>query len=162
MKTILRRILIYSFMTFAIVISLSGCNNIPKVDWEVKMTGAVTSPITFSFEELTELEQIDLNNVFMSKTYGEDEYRSFTGVPIEKLMDLAGASKDVVSITTFAADGYAIEIPLADLEGGILAIKDGGEWIIKKEPDSGPLRLVLPKTPASSWVFQVIEIQINK
>ncbi|MCJ7696109.1 MAG: hypothetical protein MUO40_11905, partial [Anaerolineaceae bacterium] len=110
----------------------------------------------------TELEQVDLNDVFMSKTYGEDEYRSFTGIPIQKLLDLAGASMDMVSITVLAADGYAIEIPLADFEGGILALKDGGEWIIDKEPESGPLRLVFPKTPASSWVFQVIEIQINK
>ena len=162
MKNVLKRILSLSFMIFSVIISLSGCKNIPKTDWEVKITGAVTSPITLSFEELTELEQIDLIDVFMSKTYGEDEYRSFSGVPIENLMDLAGASKDVVSITTYAADGYAIEIPLADLEGGILAIKDGGEWIIKKEPESGPLRLVFPKTPASSWVFQVIEIQVNK
>jgi len=162
MKNNSRYLIFITLIFFSITAGLTSCNRVPNIDWEVKISGAVNNPLTLSFKELTELNQIDLTDVFMSKTYGEDEYRSFTGIPIQKLLDLAGASKELVSITAFAADGYAIEIPLADLEGGILALKDGGKWIFDKEPDSGPLRLVFPKTPASSWVFQVIEIQINK
>jgi len=36
-----------------------------------------------------------------------------------------------------------------EMEGSIPAITDGGKWIINKEPDSGLLRLVFPKTPAN-------------
>ncbi|MCJ7694095.1 MAG: molybdopterin-dependent oxidoreductase [Anaerolineaceae bacterium] len=162
MKNILKNLILFSLIFFSLAGGLTSCDKDPNVDWEVKITGAVDNPQSLNFKQLSELDQIDLKDVFMSKTYGEDEYRSFTGIPIQKLLDLAGASLDMVSITVLAADGYAIEIPLADFEGGILALIDGGEWIIDKEPESGPLRLVFPKTPASSWVFQVTEIQVNK
>ncbi|MCJ7695561.1 MAG: molybdopterin-dependent oxidoreductase, partial [Anaerolineaceae bacterium] len=147
MKIVLKNVFGLTLIILALVISLAGCKSVPNIEWEFKITGAVTAPNTLTFEELTELEQVSLNDVFMSKTYGEDEFRSFSGIPIENLFERAGANKDMVSITALAADGYAIEIPLADLEGGILALKDGGEWIIDKEPESGPLRLVFPKTP---------------
>ncbi|MFH1446044.1 MAG: molybdopterin-dependent oxidoreductase, partial [Chloroflexota bacterium] len=122
--------------------SLFGCSNIPKIDWELKITGAVQIPMTYSFTELTEMPQIDLDDIYMSKTYSKDETRSFAGIPLAYLLEQAGASPDMVSITAVAADGYAIEISLQEMQDGIVALKDGGKWIQDKEPESGPIRLV--------------------
>ena len=142
--------------------SLVACASTPKVDWNLRVTGEVSSPLSLSFLDLLAMDQVELKDVFMEKTYGEDETRSFEGVALSELLSQAGASPDYVSITALAADGYAIEITRDEMEGGILALKDGGEWIIKKEPDSGPLRLVFPKTPANRWAYQLEEIQVNK
>ena len=142
--------------------SLAACAGAPKVDWEVRVTGEVTTPLTLSFSDLVGMDQVKLKDIFMERTYGEDETRTFEGVALSDLLSKAGASPDYVSITALAADGYAIEITRDEMEGGILALIDGGEWIIKKEPDSGPLRLVFPKTPANRWVYQLEEIQVNK
>ncbi|NLH07594.1 MAG: molybdopterin-dependent oxidoreductase, partial [Chloroflexi bacterium] len=103
---------------------------------------------------------IDLNDILMEKSTGEDEITSWSGVPISTLLEQAGAG-DFSSVTAIAADGYAIEISREELEGGIVALKDDGEWIAKVAPDDGPIRLVTPQTPANRWVFQLVELQIH-
>jgi len=142
--------------------SLFGCSSIPKIDWELKITGAVQTPMIYTFTELAEMPQVELKDVYMSKSHGEDEIRSLTGVPLTNLFEQAGANPNMVSITAFAADGYIVEISSDEMQEGIVALKDGGEWIQNKEPESGPIRLVFPNTPADHWVFQVIEIQVNE
>jgi len=116
----------------------------------------------YTFTELAEMPQVELKDVYMSKSHGEDEIRSLTGVPLTSLFEQAGANPNMVSITAFAADGYIVEISSDEMQEGIVALKDGGEWIQNKEPESGPIRLVFPNTPADHWVFQVIEIQVNE
>jgi hypothetical protein len=75
---------------------------------------------------------------------------------------MAGAPEDFSTITATAADGYAIEISKDEMADGIVAIKQSGEWITKVDVGAGPIRLVFPDTPANRWVFQIIEIKVNK
>lgn len=141
--------------------ALAGCGGgAPKVDWQVKITGAVDTPLTVSYAELTKMPQTDLTDVLMQKSTGEDEVHSFSGVPLAALFEKAGAS-DVNLITAVAADGYAIEISKDELKDGIIALKADGEWIAEVDKDHGPLRLVFPHTPANRWVFQIQEIQVH-
>ncbi len=104
---------------------------------------------------------VDLNDVLMEKSRGEDEVRSFSGVDLTSLLEQAGAPEDFSTITAMAADGYAIEISKDEIVDGIIAMQQGGEWITKVDPGSGPIRLVFPMTPANRWVFQITEIIIN-
>jgi len=145
-----------------ILLLLSACGAVPKVEWELAITGDVSNPAIYSFSELAAMEQIDLNDVLMEKSRGEDEVRSFSGVPIADLLEKAGVKEDYSSITAKAADGYAIEISKDELVDGIVAMKQAGEWIVKADPGAGPIRLVFPMTPANRWVFQVTEIVINQ
>jgi DMSO/TMAO reductase YedYZ molybdopterin-dependent catalytic subunit len=118
--------------------------------------------VEYSYKELTKMEEKDLSDILMDKSIGEDEITSWSGVPLETLLAEADADEDFVSITALAADGYAIEISSAEAEGAIVALKTEGEWIQNVDPDSGPMRLVCPETPANRWVFQLEEIQVNK
>jgi DMSO/TMAO reductase YedYZ molybdopterin-dependent catalytic subunit len=140
---------------------VSACGT-PKVDWELSITGDVSNPTVFSYEELAEMPLIDLNDVLMEKSRGEDEVRSFSGVDLTTLLEMAGAPEDFSTITATAADGYAIEISKDEMADGIVAIKQSGEWITKVDAGAGPIRLVFPDTPANRWVFQIIEIKVNK
>ena len=81
---------------------------------------------------------------------------------METLLEQAGTAEDFVSITAIAGDGYAIEITSYEAAGAIVAMKEGEDWIQNIDPDSGPIRLVCPETPANRWVFQLKEIQVNK
>jgi len=141
---------------------LIACGSTPKVDWELSISGDVDNPITFTFDDLAEMEMINLNDVLMEKSRGEDEVRSFSGVPLDSLLEAAGSPEDFSTITAKAADGYAIEISRDETVDGIVALKQSDEWIVDADPDAGPIRLVFPTTPANRWVFQVTELVINQ
>lgn len=159
MKKILRKILPVILLG---AIVLTACGSAPSVDWNLKLSGDVSNPIEVSYKELTKMEQTDLSEILMDKSIGEDEITSWSGVSLEALLEDAGAEEGYVSITAFAADGYAIEITSEEAAGAIVALKEGEEWIQNIDPDSGPMRLVCPQTPANRWVFQLQEIQVNK
>lgn len=153
------------FFMLLLVAGLTGCGGgAPKVDWELQVTGAVNTPLTLSYSDLAEMEQSDLSDVLMDKSLGEDEVTSWSGVLLEEILNQAGASADYVSITTIAADGYAIEISKDEVQGAIVALKKSGEWIVNAEgeEDKGPIRMVCPETPANRWVFQLQEVQVNE
>lgn len=150
------------FVGVLFLLSLSGCGGgPPQVDWELTISGDVQTPLTFSYQDLAGMDQIDLTDILMEKSTGEDEVRSWSGPALAGLLEEAGVA-DISTITAFAADGYAVEISAGELDGAIIALKDGGEWIADVSPDKGPIRLVTPDTPANRWVFQITEIQVNQ
>jgi DMSO/TMAO reductase YedYZ molybdopterin-dependent catalytic subunit len=142
---------------------LAGCGGgAPKVDWELSVSGVVDTPLALTYEELVKMPQTELNEILMEKTVGEDTTGSWSGVALDKLFEDAGASANAAGIVAVADDGYAIEIPKAELEGAIVALKENGEWIAEADPDHGPIRLVCPHTPANRWVFQLREIEVSE
>ena len=152
------------FLGLAVILllSLTACGSgVPKVEWELKISGDVQTPLTFTYDDLASREMVDLTEILMAKSVGEDEVTSWSGVELSSLLSEAGAV-DFATITVIAVDGYAIEISADELTDGIIAMKDSGEWIAEVSPDKGPIRLVTPDTPANRWVFQVIEIQVNQ
>lgn len=161
-KKMLKFAKFFWFPVLALAFLLTACGGAPKVDWTLTVSGDVTSPTTFSYQELSEMEMVDLSDVLMEKSRGEDEVRSFSGVPIDRLLSTAGAPENYSTITAKAADGYAIEISKDEMVDGIVAMKQSGEWLPDVDPDAGPIRLVFPETPANRWVFQVTELVVNQ
>jgi DMSO/TMAO reductase YedYZ molybdopterin-dependent catalytic subunit len=145
-----------------IVPVLLGACGSPNVEWELTVTGDVSDPATFTYDELVEMPQVNLDEILMEKSMGPDEVRSFSGVDLLVLLEKVGAPENFSTITAKAADGYAIEISRDEMVDGIVALKQGGEWIVDVDPDAGPIRLVFPSTPANRWVFQVNEIVVNQ
>jgi DMSO/TMAO reductase YedYZ molybdopterin-dependent catalytic subunit len=144
------------------LVSLAGCgSSAPQVDWTLKVSGGVSSPLSVTFADLAKMPQTDLKDVLMEKSRGEDTIGSWSGVLLTDLMAKAGAG-EYATITAIAGDGYAIEVSKDELENAIIALKENSEWIATADPDHGPLRLVTPKTPANRWVFQLQEIQVNQ
>ncbi|HSQ27090.1 MAG TPA: molybdopterin-dependent oxidoreductase [Anaerolineales bacterium] len=154
-----KRVLVSILLLLSLLLSACG-GGTPKVDWELKVSGAVNIPLSLSFQELAEMNQVDLKDVKMEKSTGEDEITSWSGVPLSEIFTKAGVT-DYSTITAVAADGYAIEISKDELADGIVALKDKGEWIAEVTPDKGPIRLVNPKTPGNRWVFALREIVVN-
>lgn len=143
-----------------VVASLAGCGGAPNVQWEVKVSGAVSKPLTLSYADLAKMPQTELKDVLMQKSRGEDEVRSYSGVALAEVFKRAGVDGTPALVTATAGDGYAIEISKDELEGAIIALKDNGAWVAN-DKKSGPVRLVCPKTPANRWVFQLQELQVQ-
>jgi DMSO/TMAO reductase YedYZ molybdopterin-dependent catalytic subunit len=150
-----------TIVTFLLLASLAGCGGgAPEVDWELAVSGAVSSPLTLTFAELADMPQTDLTGILMDKSLGEDTVGSWSGVELEEILVKAGAG-EYVSLTAIAADGYAIEISKDEVLDGIVALKENDEWISEADPEHGPIRLVTPNTPANRWVFQLQGLQVN-
>jgi DMSO/TMAO reductase YedYZ molybdopterin-dependent catalytic subunit len=155
------RTTVTAIVLIAVALIASGCGA-PKEDWDLQISGAVSTPLTVSYAELAEMPQTDLGDILMQRSVGEDTVESWSGVALGELMDKAGASADMMGVTAIAADGYAIEVSQDELQDAIIALKQNGEWIAKVDAEHGPIRLVTPKTPANRWVFQLAEIQVNE
>jgi DMSO/TMAO reductase YedYZ molybdopterin-dependent catalytic subunit len=146
-----------------LVLPLAACGGgAPKVNWELRISGAVSNPLTLSYSDLVKMPQQDLKDILMEKSTGEDEVTSWSGVSLDEILNKAGATADYVSITVTAADGYAIEISRDEMQDAIVALKDSSNWIATSDPDHGPIRLVCPHTPGNRWVFQLQEIKVNE
>lgn len=156
-----RRILLILILLL-LGIGIAACNTAPKIDWELSISGAVDEPYSITYQDLSKFNQTALEDVFMDKSVGEDEYGSWNGVAVDDLLSIADVDSDYVTVTAVAADGYAIEISKEELKGSIIALKENGEWIQKTDPEHGPIRLVCPQIPANRWVFQVLELRVNK
>lgn len=151
----------FLLLVSSLALLLAACSGVPKVDWDLKITGDIETPLTLSFADLAGREQVDLTDILMEKSTGEDEIRSWSGPALAPILEEAGAG-EISTITAVAADGYAVEISADELADAIIAVKDSGEWIPDVSPDKGPIRLVTPDTPANRWVFQLVEIQVNQ
>jgi DMSO/TMAO reductase YedYZ molybdopterin-dependent catalytic subunit len=152
-----------ALVALLVVVSLATCGSgAPDADWTLEVSGAVGNPLALSYDELVDMPQTDLEDILMERSTGEDTVGSWSGVALTEIMDQAGAPADYASITVIAADGYAIEVPKDELQDGIVALKEEGEWIATADPDHGPIRLVTPFTPANRWVFQIQEIVVNE
>jgi DMSO/TMAO reductase YedYZ molybdopterin-dependent catalytic subunit len=154
---------VLALVAVLMVVSLGACGSAaPKAEWTLEVNGAVANPLTLSYADLADMEQVDLEDILMEKSTGEDTVGSWGGVSLDKILADAGAPADFASITAIAADGYAIEVPRDELPDAIVALKEEGEWIATADPEHGPIRLVTPFTPANRWVFQIQTIQVNE
>ncbi len=159
-STMRRTLSLLLLLCVVLSLALMACSGsgAPKVEWELKISGAVSNPMTMSYQDLAKKDQVALNDVLMRRSQGEDINTSWEGPALETILKEAGVSANAKTITFVAADGYAKEMNLADLNQAIIALKGDGKWIAGEE--NGPLRLVVPDQPANAWIYQITEIQV--
>ena len=162
------RVLKYSGLVLlvAAVLLIAGCGGTvgpqsPEVDWTLNVEGEVGNSLALSYADLAAMEQSSLSQVLMQKSRGEDTVNDWEGVSLSAIMEQAEAVPAASRITAMAADGYAIMIPMADLENAIVALKMDGDWITTSDPDHGPIRLVVPNKPSNHWIFQLEMIVVE-
>ena len=147
----------------ALIIAACGGGGVqaPQLDWTLNVEGEVDSSLTLSYADLASMEQVQLSQVLMQKSRGEDTVNDWEGIPLTAIFGQAGVHADASGITALAADGYAIMISMADLEDAIVALKMDGDWIAISDADHGPIRLVVPNKPSNHWVFALTNIIVE-
>ncbi len=149
-----RRLVLLAVLVLALI-PLAACGG-PKVEWEIKIDGAVDNPTTISYAELTRMKQVKLENVLMRKSQGEDEIANWEGPSLDDVFAKVSIKASASGVTVTASDGYAMQMTLDDLKGGIIALKCDGKSLADDE--RGPLRIVIPERSSKFWVAQVVEI----
>jgi DMSO/TMAO reductase YedYZ molybdopterin-dependent catalytic subunit len=148
----------------ALLVGLVGCGSgAPKVDWEIKIIGAVDQPLTVSYTDLVNRPQVKLEDILMQRSQGEDTIDTWEGPALWPILEEASISPNATAITVTAADGYAVQIALSDMpkERTIIALKYNDEWSAE-DKEHGPLRIVVDGLPANNWIFQLIEIKVEE
>jgi DMSO/TMAO reductase YedYZ molybdopterin-dependent catalytic subunit len=131
---------------------------VPPVDltrWRFTVTGLVARPFTLSWDELQGLPRretvCDIHCVTRWSRYDN----VFEGVPVQLLLERAGAPGDARYALVHAEQGYTTNLPLADLDRpeNLLAFRHGGEALTPEH--GGPVRLLVPHLylwKSAKWV----------
>lgn len=134
---------------------------IPDVDLDrfvLAVDGAVDRPLSLSWQELLALPRID-RQVRMDCVGGFRNNSVMTGVPVQHLLDLAGASPQAQRVVFYCLDGYYVSLELEDLREGeaFLASTTNGEEL----PKFGfPLRLAMPGKYGYQWAKWVQRLEV--
>jgi DMSO/TMAO reductase YedYZ molybdopterin-dependent catalytic subunit len=144
-----------------LAIGLTACATHPNVDWKLMISGDINKPLTLTYADLAGMPQTELKDVLMQKTTSEDTINTWVGVPLDEIATKVGADPQYATILAKGDDGYEMLISTKELKGAIIALKMDGDWIAEKDSAHGPIRLVCPDTPASKWIYAIVEIQFN-
>jgi len=116
--------------------------------WSLSIQGLVQKPVTFRYHDLLNLPQHTMiatleciGNPVGGESIGNAEWE---GIPLHRLLELAGAKVDGVDLVMHAVDGYSDSIPLARARETdvLLALKMNG---VPLPPDHGfPARMIVP------------------
>ena len=60
-----------SIILFAAVLLAACGGGAPKVEWELKVGGAVSTPLTLSFQDVAGLTQMDMKDYCMERRTGQ-------------------------------------------------------------------------------------------
>jgi len=135
---------------------------VPQVKWTIELAGSgLDKPTTFTFEQLGAMPMTKLGDVLMLKTHEGDELTGWEGPALDTLLAAARIKPGPMTLRLEAADGYEKTATLAELEGAIVALKDGkGRWLTESKNRS-IVRLVPPKKPGDYWISHLSRITVE-
>jgi hypothetical protein len=114
----------------------------------LKITGNVEKEMGWTEEEVRAMDTIEAES-----TNKEGEVSTYTGVPINALLELAGLKEGATTLVYVAEDEYTAEAALADVQGCT-------DCIVSFR-NQGGFSIVMPGFPGNLQVKGVVEIQVK-
>jgi DMSO/TMAO reductase YedYZ molybdopterin-dependent catalytic subunit len=115
---------------------------------DLKISGKVAKEMAWTEEKVRAMPTVQVQS-----TNKQGEAQTYTGVPINKLLEVVGLAAEATMIAFVAADGSTAEVALADI--------DACEDCIISFRSQGGFSTVLPGFPNDLQVKGVIEIQVK-
>ncbi|MBU0493601.1 MAG: molybdopterin-dependent oxidoreductase [Chloroflexi bacterium] len=113
-----------------------------------KVTGQVDQEMAWSEDEVRAMKTAEAQY-----TNKQGEMSTYTGVPINDLLALAGVKSGATTLVFVADDGYTAEVALADVQKC--------DKCIVSFRSQGGFSTVLPDFPGNAQVKGVVEIQVK-
>ena len=136
-----------------LAILLASCNSsgttggVPE-DAALKVTGNVENEIGWTEEQVRAMDTIEAE-----LTNKKGETSTYTGVPINALLEKAGVGEGATMVTFVADDDYTAEVALSEVQGC-------SDCIVSFR-NQGGFSIVMPGFPGNLQVKGVIEIQVE-
>jgi hypothetical protein len=113
----------------------------------LQVTGLVDAEGSYTLADLQTMDTMDVD--YTSK----GETTTYTGVPIQALLDAAGVQADAATVSFVASDDYAYDAALSDVTACANCIV---AWA-----DDGTLRTVMPDMPGAAQVKGLVSITVK-
>jgi hypothetical protein len=114
----------------------------------LEITGKIASEMGWTETELQGMDTIE------AEYTGKDgTTNTYTGIPINALLEKAGVQSDASTISFIASDGYQADVPLADVQAC--------QTCIVAFDEEGGLRMVMPDFSSKVQVKGVVEVQVQ-
>ena len=126
------------------VLHAGSVPQIAVATWELRIFGAVETPITLTFEQLTALPQSEVVRDIHCVTRWSKFDLDYRGVHWRELAKLVTPSPDARFVVTHADQGFTANIPIEAIEddGALICWEADGAPLT---PDHGfPVRLMIP------------------
>lgn len=131
---------------------------VPRIDptrWKLKVDGLVTTPLEYTYDQLTTRPQENLVRSFFCVTRWSIKDVAWEGPQISKLMAPAGVKPGAKWLMFHCADGYSAPVPLEDAlrDDSILAFKLNGKPLSAEQ--GFPARPFIPNLygwKSAKWV----------
>ena len=113
-------------------------------EWSFTVEGLVAAPRTWSWDEAHELAGSTFEGDIHCVTRWSKLGVSFSGVSVDTLLDLVEVDASATHVLAYCHEGYATNLPLADVRGGQawIAWEFGGAPLPAEH--GGPARLLVP------------------
>ena len=134
--------------------------SIDLASYRLKVTGAVSQTLELTFDQLRCLTKTTSEVTLVCPGVFVD-VATWSGVPLEEILQLAGLKPEASVIRLISDDGYAAEITLTEARraGAYLAYELEGKPI--PQLHGFPVRAVLPGITGGKWVKWLTEIQLR-
>lgn len=116
-------------------------------DREVKLTGMVETETVLTSADLAEMEAVTATIEHPKKGVMD-----ITGIPFARILELVGVKPEALTVVLIASDGYAIEVPLADVTAC-------GNCYLGWDEEF--LRTYMPGFESSAFVKDLVEINFK-
>ena len=130
------------------------------VSYRLKVTGKVDHPLNLTLDELRCLPKVTATPLLACDSLFRDT-ATWSGVPIQEVLNLAGLQAGAKTLTMNGADGYSANIPLDEAlkRQNFLAY----EWQGQPVPilHGFPLRAVIPDYGGWAWVKWLVGIEVK-
>ncbi len=127
--------------------------------WRLTVDGAVEQPLTLTYDQLSEMA-VDTVTETVDCTGGWFSIQTFTGVSLNRILDLARPQTTAASVTVQAVTGYGRRFELEQARHCLLALRVADHVL-----DHGhgfPSRFVAPGQRGFNWVKWVSHIEVNE
>ncbi len=128
--------------------------------YRLKVSGLVDHSLSLTYDEIRCMPAVTDNPELVCAGVFTD-YASWTGVPLEYILDLAGVQQGATELTLVSADGYQVRVPLetTKMENIFLAYEVNGKTLPVQH--GFPLRAVFPGMVGSYWLKWLVEIRVS-
>lgn len=126
--------------------------------WQLRVTGAVRTPLAMDASDVAALPTATRTAV-LDCTGGWYSEQDWTGVPLDRVLALAGADPGAASVRVAGVTGYARRFALDRAPGLLLATHVGGRPL--DHGHGAPLRLVVPGHRGFEWVKWIVALEVD-
>ena len=126
-------------------------------DWQLKIGGAVASPISLRYPEIETTAEMTAT---LDCTGGWHSTQVWRGMALNDLLQAAQPSEDAASVTVRSVTGYYRRFSMSEASSYIVAKHVGDETL--SHGHGYPLRLVAHDKRGFEWVKWITEIEVNR